>query len=275
MNETDLDIPALHEQNRAAWNEAANRYAREIESDVAFLRAGGVNFCPPEFAFLQNLGDWCGRAIHLQCAGGRDTLSLWNLGAHEVVGVDISDRMIEVARAKSALLQAPATWHRCDILDTPAELDGTADLVYTGRGALCWLMDIEAWARVVARLLKPGGRVYVFDGHPIQWVWDLNATEYRFDPDPRYADYFSTGVAVEQGWSETYIPADAVPPVAEQAKKNERQWTLAQIVNAVIAAGLTVERLGEHPDAYWNQFPHMPDDTRRRLPNTFSLLARK
>ncbi len=270
-----MDTATLHGQNRAAWNEAANRYAREIEADVAYLQAGGKNFCPPEFDFLQNLDAWCHRAIHLQCAGGRDTLSLLNLGAREVVGVDISDRMIEIARAKSALLNAPAHWHRCDVLETADELNGTADLMYTGRGAICWLMDLPAWARVVARLLKPGGKLYLFDGHPIHWVWDLDAPEYRFDPNPLYADYFATEVVTEQGWSSSYIPADAVPPVAEQEKKHERQWTVAAIVNAVIGAGLTIERLGEHPDAYWNQFPNMPDDVRRRLPNTLSLLAAK
>jgi SAM-dependent methyltransferase len=274
-NDPTADIPARHEENRAAWNEAAARYAREVESDAAYLRAGGKNFCPPEFEFLSDLASWCGRAIHLQCAGGRDTLSLLNLGAREVVGVDISDRMIEVARAKSELLGAPARWYRSDVLQTPHELDGTADLVYTGRGALCWLMDLDAWARVVARLLRPGGKLYVFEGHPIQWVWDMNAPEYRFDPDPRFKDYFATSVATDQGWPESYIPADAVPAPEQQARKHQRQWTLAAIVNAVIGADLRIERLGEHPDPYWDQFPNMPDDMRRRLPNTFSLRAVK
>jgi SAM-dependent methyltransferase len=274
---TAVDIAALHEQNRAAWNEAANRYAREqeIKADVDFLRAGGRSFDPPEFDFLRDLDRWCERAIHLQCAGGRDTLSLLNLGAKEVVGVDISDRMIEVARTKTTLLNANARWFRCDVLDTPHELDGTADLVYTGRGALCWIMDLEAWARTAARLLRPGGRLYIFDGHPILWMWDLNASEFRFDPDPQYSDYFTAGVATDQGWPESYIPTDAVAAKGQQARKHERQWTLAAIVNAVIGAGLRLERLGEHPEPFWNQFPNMPDDTRRRLPNTFSLLAIK
>ena len=270
-----MPVNDLHEQNRAAWNEAANRYAQEIESDVIFLKAGGKNFCPPEFEFLQNLDQWCQRAIHIQCAGGRDTLSLWNLGAQEVVGVDISDQMIAVAQEKSRLLNAPAQWYRSDVLETPHELDGTADLVYTGRGAICWIMDLEAWADVVARLLKPGGKFYLFDGHPIQWVWDLNATEYKFDPDPQYNDYFSTNVATDQGWPESYIPADAILPKEQQSKKYERQWTVAAIVNAVIKAGLRIERLGEHPDPYWNQHPNMPKDIERRLPNTLSLLAVK
>lgn len=272
---TPNDVSRLHEENRAAWNEAAARYAREIGEDVAYLKAGGAGFCPPEYEFLADLKDGCGRAIHLQCAGGRDTLSLWNLGAKEVVGVDISDRMIEVARAKSAALNAPAHWYRADVLEAPHELNGTADLVYTGRGALCWLMDLDAWAAVVYRLLKPGGRLYVFDGHPILWMWDMTASEFRFDPDPQYSDYFAKQVATDQGWPTTYMPADAVPAKEQQARKNERQWTVAAIVNAVIGAGLRLERMGEHPDPYWNQFPHMPDDVRRRLPNTLSVLARR
>ncbi len=105
-------------------------------------------FCAPGFAYLHDLDQWCKRAIHLQCAGGRDTLSLWNLGAHEVVGVDISERMIAIALAKTERLNAPAAWYHADVLEAPHELDGTADLVYTGRGALCWLMDMDAWAGV-------------------------------------------------------------------------------------------------------------------------------
>ena len=156
-----------HESNRAAWSEAARRYAAEIEERTAFLKSGGTNFVAPEYDFLRPLLP-CERAIHLQCAGGTDTLSLWNLGAREVIGVDINDDMLAVAKKKSDALDAPARWVRSDILETPGELDATADLVYTGRGAICWIMDLGTWARVVFRLLKPGGHLYLFDGHPIR-----------------------------------------------------------------------------------------------------------
>ena len=72
-----------------------------------------------------------------------DTLSLLLEGEQQVIGVDISDVHIANARQLSAALQAPAVWYRCDILDTPHELDGVADLVYTGQGALNWLHDLE------------------------------------------------------------------------------------------------------------------------------------
>lgn len=267
------EIQRLHQGNRAAWNEAAARYEGELERDIAFLAAGGKAFQPPEWPYLQDLTAWCRRAIHLQCAGGLDTLSLWNQGAAEVVGIDISERMIASAQQKARALGAPAYWYCCDVLETPQELNDTADLIYTGKGALLWIMDLDRWAGVVARLLKLQGRFYLFEGHPLTWVWDMNATEYRLDP--RYGDYFSTAIAQEQGWPVQYIPGTVLPPKEEQARSYERQWTLGQVVTALAEAGLRIERLEEHPDAYWNQFPMLAEDLVPRLPHTYSLLARK
>jgi SAM-dependent methyltransferase len=268
-----MEARERHQANRAAWNEAAARYAREIEEDVAFIRAGGRSLEAPELRFLTDLAAWCRRAVHLQCAGGRDTLSLWSHGAAEVVGIDISERMIECARRKSALLGAPARWYCCDVLDAPRALDGTADLVYTGRGALCWIMEIDAWARVAARLLRPGGRLYVFEGHPLDWVWDQASSELRLDP--RYGNYFQQEVVEDQGWPEQYIPAECVPPVERQARKYERQWTLGRIMNALVDAGLLLERFEEHPEQFWNVLPNVPREVADRLPHTFSLLMRR
>jgi SAM-dependent methyltransferase len=261
----------LHEQTGIAWDVTAAVYERDIERDLALLRAGGHSLQAPELRLLRDLDRWCGRAVHLQCAGGTDTLSLWQLGAAEVVGVDISAKMIAVAEVKSAALGAPARWYCCDVLDTPHELDGVADLVYTGKGALPWMMDIEAWAGVVARLLKPGGRLYVYEGHPLDWVWDMGASTYQLSPQT--GDYFSGAVATDRSWP---ITSD---PIREHVDKDslhvhERQWTLGDIMNGLVAAGLQLERFEEHPDLFWNQFPNLPPDLACRLPHTYSLLMR-
>lgn len=261
-----------HQDNRAGWNEGAESYAQDQEERIEFLRNGGKNFCPPEFSFLKNLREWCHRAIHLQCAGGTDTLSLWNLGAHEVVGVDISDRMIELAGAKAKALNAPAAWFRSDVLDTPHELDGTADLVYTGRGALNWIMDIDEWAKVPARLLKPGGMFYIFEGHPYSNLYKLDATTFEFDDE--WGDYFSTEIHTDKGWPDTYI-GDLGKPKEEHAPKHERNWPTFRVINALLAAGLVLERFEEHPEDFWDMFPNIPPDIRRRIPQTYSLLMRK
>src|SRR5215213_5479504 len=151
-----LDPRTLHEQNRVAWNEGAVEYDAVI-GDRAISPTGGSTLQPIEQARRGDLHGWCQRAIHLQCASGADTLSLINLGAAEAIGIDIADVHIANARRKAAELGFPARFICCDLLDTPHDLDGTADLVYTGKGALCWILDINAWANVAARLLKPGG----------------------------------------------------------------------------------------------------------------------
>jgi hypothetical protein len=55
----------------------------------------------------------------------------------------------------------------------------------------------------------------------------------------------------------------------------EWQHTLGQVVTAVITAGMELLSLAEYPEPFWR-----PGDVRaaardRRLPNTYSLLARR
>ncbi len=221
------EVHARHAANRAAWNEGAVRYSEAIAETIAFLAAGKSNLHPIERANLGDLRSWCRTAIHLQCASGRDTLSLWNEGVPSVIGVDISDVHIANARQVSEALGAPATWYRCDLLDTPHELDGTADLVYTGRGALCWLHDLDGWAAVIARLLKPGGVVSVFDDHPVTWLFELE-TETLVATGH---DYFAHADS-SQGWPSTYI-GDLDVPVARQARKYERLWPLSSRLRGI------------------------------------------
>ncbi len=265
----EKDVRARHASNRAGWNEGAVRYSEGLDQALAFLREGNSNLHPIERANLGDLGAWCETAIHLQCASGRDTLSLWNEGVKQVVGVDISDVHIENARRLSSALDAPARWYRCDVLDTPHELDGWADLVYTGRGALCWLQDLKAWAAVVYRLLKPGGVFHILDDHPLTWLFDCPENRFVYS-GKNYFGYFESG----KGWPETYI-GQLQAPVEQQARKYEALWTLAQVTNVLIQSGLVIEFLGEHPDPYWEQFPTLEPALRGRIPLTFSIKARR
>jgi len=146
------------------------------------------------------------------------------------------------------------------VLQTPEILNGTADLVYTGKGALCWMMDLAAWAAVAARLLLPGGRLFIYESHPLDWVWDTEAKDYILDP--QYGDYFS-----EKFREQLFSASEATPTY--------RQWTLGQIVNSIIGAGLVIEQLHEYNEPFWGQFPDIPDETLHRLPHVFALFARK
>lgn len=264
------DVRRMHAATRIAWDEAAERYEGWLSEAVTLIRSGGTNLFGAEIELIGDLHGRCRRAIHLQCAGGRDTLSLWNLGASEVVGIDFSPRMLELAHRLTAATGAAARWVLADVLDTPHALDGTADLVYTGRGSLIWIQDLDAWAAVVARLLSPTGRFVLFEGHPVEWLFDagedgrLVVTDY---------DYFS-GPEVSKGWAPEYIDRLSLPDEA-QSWKFARSWTLGEILTALLGADLRLERVAEHPIDWWGGHADVRPEDRGRVPLSFSVVGRR
>jgi SAM-dependent methyltransferase len=262
------DVRRMHAANQLAWDEAAERYERWLAEAIELIRDGGSNLFPVEIELIGDLHGRCSRAIHLQCAGGRDTLSLWNLGAAETVGLDFSPRMLDLARRLSEAVGAPATWIESDVLDAPADLDGTGDLVYTGRGSLLWLHDLDAWSGVVRRLLSPTGRFVLFEGHPVEWLFDVDehgswvVTDY---------DYFG-GAEASKGWAPEYIDRLSIPD-DDQHWKFARAWTLGDVVTALLRSGLRVEEVAEHPVDWWGGHADARPDERGRIPLSFSVVA--
>jgi SAM-dependent methyltransferase len=134
---------------------------------------------------------------------------------------------------------------------------GCADLVYTGKGALIWMPDLTAWATDAARLLRPSGHLFIYESHPMVplWAWDEDAARIR--PD---RDYFARGHV-----NDTYPSLGAL----------EWQWTLGEIINAVISAGLEVLHVSEHAEPFWKPEGLEAAAWRGQLPNSFMLLARR
>jgi SAM-dependent methyltransferase len=265
----------MHAANRAAWNEAAERYEAWFDEAVELIRGGGTNLFGVEHDLIGDLraandGRGTGRAIHVQCAGGRDTLSLWNAGAREVIGIDFSARMLDLARRLADATGAPARWIEADVLDTPHELDGTGDLVYTGRGSLIWLHDLDGWAAVLRRLLAPSGRLVIFDGHPAEWLFDADGDGHLVATD---YDYFG-GAEASKGWAPEYIDRLSVAE-DDQSWKFARAWTLGEIVTALVGAGLRLEKLVEYPVDWWAGHRDLRPEDRGRIPLSFGIVARR
>lgn len=266
------DIDRLRRENEKAWDVVSDKYALEVAADVDLLRVGGERvLLPVELPLLRPLLHRCRRAIHLQCSHGTSALALWRLGASEVVGLDLSSRMLELARRKTELLHAPATWYHADVLAPPKELSGTADLVYTGGGALPWVLDLDRWARVVADLLVPGGHLFIHEGHPLNWVWSPKASRLELRED---ADYFAREERANDDFPGVFLK-DAAAQGAPSATAFERQWPLGEIVTALARAGLTLVSLTEHPEHFWPQFPEVPESELHRLPHSFSLVMQR
>ena len=128
-----------------------------------------------------------------------------------------------------------------------------------------------SWAVVVARLLRPGGRLYLYEGHPATWSFKMESHHWEWDPDQ---SYFRTTPEPSQGWVAQYL-GDIGTPAQEQATKYERIWPVSTIMNALIDAGLRLDRFTEHPERYWRVFPNIPPDELLALPQTFALQMTK
>lgn len=262
------DVGAMHASNRAAWDQAAERYEGWLAEAIELISAGGSNLFPVEQELIGDLRGRCRRAIHLQCAGGRDTLSLWTAGAGEVVGVDFSPRMLDLARRLTEATGAPARWVLADVLETPSDLDGTADLLYTGRGSLLWIQDLDLWASVVRRLIAPDGRFVLFEGHPAEWLFDV-------DDDGRWIatdyDYFA-GPEASRGWAPEYIDRLSIAD-EDQAWKFARAWTLGEIITALLRAGVRLDSVAEYPLDWWGGHSDVRPEERGRIPLSFSIVG--
>jgi SAM-dependent methyltransferase len=156
--------------NWASWDERAPAHAQSVDyavqrfvDDPTFL-SDVVRFDLPRLGDIRGL-----KGVHLQCHIGTDTLSLSRLGAR-MTGLDFSGAAIVEARALAARLGADVDFVESDVYSAVDVLGReTYDLVFTGIGALCWLPDVRRWAGVVASLLRPGGRLFIREGHPMLW----------------------------------------------------------------------------------------------------------
>jgi SAM-dependent methyltransferase len=280
VDERDPPDPQDHHRlNRSNWasrvalHTASSEYGLERFTSDPMHISGVVRFDLPR------LGDIAGHeVVHLQCHIGTDTLSLARLGAR-VTGLDFSSEALEAARRLAHDAGPPVDYVESDVYGA-ADLLGTArfDLVYTGVGALNWLPSVARWAEVVAALLRPGGRLFLREGHPVLWTLadarddGVVAIEYP---------YFETaGVAFYN--TMTYVGHDGE---VEQPWAIEFNHGLAEIIMAVMDAGLDLIAIEEHDSVPWaaleDQMEQLPNgefrliDRPERLPHSYTLQARK
>jgi SAM-dependent methyltransferase len=264
--------------NRANWDERAPAHAASTDYAVERL-AADPSFISPVVEFdRQRLGDIAGlRGVHLQCHIGTDTLSLSRLGAR-MTGLDFSPASLAEARKLAERAGTDIDYVESDLYGAPDVLDrGGYDLVYTGVGALCWLPDIARWARVVADLLLPGGRLFIREGHPALFT--------IADPRPDgllVVEYPYFEQAEPSVWDEggTYVQTDAV---FTATRTHEWNHGLGETITALLDVGMRLTGLVEHDTVPWDALPGMmtevaPNewqltDHPERLPHTFTLQA--
>ncbi|WP_433683817.1 class I SAM-dependent methyltransferase [Nocardia sp. CA-119907] len=265
--------------NKANWDERAPAHAASPDYAVARFVADPVYLSEVVRFDLPLLGDIRGlRGVHLQCHIGTDTISLARLGAR-MTGLDFSPVSLAQARLLAEKTGTPVNFVESDVYDAVSIL-GTAqfDLVFTGIGALCWIPSIDRWARTVADLLRPGGRLFLREGHPMLWAIDETRTD---RPTVGYP-YFEMPEPMVFSDGTTYVETDT-----EFSHIMTHEWNhgLGEVVTALLHHGLTITGLVEHRSVPWEALPgQMTRDANgewrltehpERLPLTYTVQARR
>lgn len=264
--------PPWRETNRRLWDERVPAHVAGPIYRVDDLVAGQDHLRPWE---EHELGPVAGLdLVHLQCHIGTDTIGWARRGAR-VIGVDFSPPALAAAADLSARCGLEVEWVAADVYDAVEALSGRRfDVVYTGTGALNWLPDLEQWAEVVRHLLRPGGRLYLCELHPM-WV--------ALGDDGRTIREHAVD-APFQKWDSGDSSSYGAPGVTfSHTATYERLHALSDVMSAVLGAGLSIELFHEFDvtpaptpwlergdDGLW-RFP----EGHFRFPLVYSVLARK
>jgi SAM-dependent methyltransferase len=266
------------EVNRANWNSRVEHHV--LAYDLNSFRVDPdhlshvVSFDRPRLGSLADLD-----VVHLQCHIGTDTLSLHRLGARSVAGLDFSRPALEAAAHLADDCGARIDYIESEFYDAVGALGGSRfDLVYTGIGSLGWLPDIRRWGEIVAALLRPGGRLFMREFHPVLWsLGDPRADELLVIEYP----YFETeGIHFSE--EQSYVGHDEPLTSPNIIHFNHG---LAEVITALLDAGMNLTAMEEHETA-----PGRPLDERMeevgpgeyrlkalpaRLPATYTIQAIK
>jgi SAM-dependent methyltransferase len=257
------------EANKKVWNDlvSINKNSKMYDLDGFIRGKSSLNVIERE-----EVGDVSDKSLlHLQCHFGMDALSWARLGA-QVTGLDFSEKAIDLARSLSEELNIKARFIQSNVYESRDVLEDKFDIIYTSYGVLCWLPDLTEWGRIIHHFLKANGIFYIVEFHPMRSMFD--ETGKMRDP------YFHSETPIRYEGSGSYADPSA------QFHHITYEWlhSLADVVNALVEAGLRIEFLHEFPFSVYGDCPWLEqgDDglwyhrnKEIKVPMTFSVKARK
>lgn len=256
------------EANRRAWNQVAPLHAAVNQERLlqGFREPGFSVLDAVETAKLRAIGV-AGKAVaQLACNNGRELLSIKNMGAAHCVGFDLAEEFIQQAQALNAAAGQDCEFVATSIYDIPDLYNANFDLIYITIGVLSWMPDIRAFFAVVARLLRPGGHLMIYETHPFLNMLDIpGETE-----NPLYISlsYFNNEATEETGGLDYYSDKeyDALP----------NYWfahSLSAILNSLVANGIAIASFDEFAHDISNVF--QPLEAFHRVPLSYILVGER
>jgi SAM-dependent methyltransferase len=263
------DLKEYFEANKESWNECTPHHIGSAMYDMEGFRKGRNSLCSISMEALDEIEGK--KILHLQCHFGQDTMSMARMGA-KMTGLDFSEDAIFAARNLAKEMNLDVDFVCSNVYDAVANVDHDFDGVFLSYGALCWLPDMEKYGQVIDQCLKPGGKVYIIEFHPV-----IQMIEYEDGTMPY--DYFNSGQASAWTSKETYTGD-------QTGERTTYYWqhSLAEILKPYIDMGYMIEHFSEHDWSPWNCYPNMHEISKgmyrygpdkNPFPHVYALRARK
>jgi SAM-dependent methyltransferase len=258
--ETDEYLAA----NREAWNEAEpiHRASQFEKLKANFAQPGYSCLGELETRLLLQLGVKGKAVVQVCCNNGRELISLANLGAERALGFDVSRAFLEQARELARVAAVRCEFVETEVLKVPSEYDEQFELALITVGVLGWMPELVAFFAVVRRLLKPGGRLFIYEQHPFCDLLDAN------DPVPGQLrhSYFNAEPIEDLGGLDYFSGVQyAAKPCYWFPHK------LSDIFHACLANGLKIARFDEYPHDVSGVFTVLGQS--KRLPLSYTLIV--
>ena len=190
------------------------------------------------------------RVLDLGCGYGWHCKFAVDQGAEEVLGIDVSGRMLEEAKKRNADSRITYRTGSMEEYEYPEE---AWDCVVSNL-ALHYIEDIEAVYRSVYRTLKKGGTFLFNIEHPVftsgvreDWIYDESGKPLYWPVD----GYFYPGERKTR-----FLGCDV----------RKYHHTLTQIINGLLGNGFVIEMVEEaQPPEEMMDMPGMKDEMRRPM----------
>ena len=254
--------------NRAAWEEAApiHRTHNQAQLIESYSKPGFTDLDEVETKCLEALGIAGKDVAQICCNNGRELLSVKNMGAARCVGFDGAQGFVDQGRELAEAGGLDVEFVCTDIYDIDDEYAASFDVVTITIGVLTWMPDLNGFFAIVAKLIRPGGALFIYETHPIvQMIEPAEAGT----PIVWELSYFNKAPYVETDGLDYYggDKYNAKPATSFT-------HTMAEAIMAGINNGLAVEHFEEFPhhisNTWWNV-----EEWGLGLPMCYTLILRK
>ncbi|MBV4482135.1 class I SAM-dependent methyltransferase [Pseudomonas khavaziana] len=267
-----MDMPSAQEaiaSNKNAWDESARLHKDTATWSTLLGQVAKPDFScldPTITAVLQEVGVAGKDVVQLGCNNGRESLSLYSLGARSVVGIDQSGAFLGQARELAAVSPHSPEFIESDIHALPERLHAQFDIALVTIGVLGWMPDVALFMQHVARVLRPGGTLVMYETHPFLEVFDPRAA----NPLLPASSYFQREPFVLQESIVYEGQGELAGPTS--------YWyvhTLGNVVSGAIAAHMQIGHLQEYPHSNREELYDQYEHQAAQLPLCFTLTATK